>query len=110
MNFRRVLCRSGMYATSINSQNQFTKNKQPLPGSVIPVTEYFRRAGYFVTSSKGPKMDGGYYSGYNFAHNPGDQYDGQARRNRAAGQPFFSQEIGSAGCREKEGWHEKIGG
>jgi len=82
---------TGMYATSINSQNQFTKNKQPLPGSVIPVTEYFRRAGYFVTSSKGPKMDGGYYSGYNFAHNPGDQYDGQDWRNRADGQPFFAQ-------------------
>lgn len=82
---------TGMYATSINSQNQFAKNKIPLPDPVIPVTEHFRRAGYFVTSSYGPTLQGGYSSGYNFAHDPKALYDGQDWRDRAEGQPFFAQ-------------------
>jgi uncharacterized sulfatase len=83
---------TGMYSVSINSHNQFTKYKMPLPDPVVPFTEYFKEAGYFVANSRGMQMDNtGYYTGYNFVHDEEDMFDGTDWRKRSPGQPFFAQ-------------------
>jgi len=41
---------TGMYATSIGAQNHRTKNKQPLPDGVRPLTGWLRDAGYFTAN------------------------------------------------------------
>jgi hypothetical protein len=59
---------TGMYPVSINSHNQFTKYKKPLPAPIVPVTDYFRKSGYFVANSSGIKMDKTkYYTGIIFS-------------------------------------------
>lgn len=83
---------TGMHAVSIHSHNQFTKYKKPLPDPVVPITEYFQEAGYFVANSRGIKMDStGYYTGYNFVHQADNLFDGTDWRKKAADQPFFAQ-------------------
>lgn len=83
---------TGMYSVSINSHNQFTKYKMPLPDPVVPVTEYFQDAGYFVANSRGTQMDNtGYYTGYNFVHDAEDLFDGTDWRKKSPDQPFFAQ-------------------
>lgn len=83
---------TGMYQVSIHSQNQFTKYKKPLPEPVIPVTEYFRKAGYFVANGSGTDpRQARHYTGYNFLHDPAAMHDGTDWSQRAEGQPFFAQ-------------------
>ncbi len=83
---------TGMYPVSIHSHNQFTKYKKALPDPVVPITDYFKKAGYFVSNSSGIQMDkAGYYTGYNFSHDAAKLYDGTDWRQRSPGQPFFAQ-------------------
>ena len=83
---------TGMYAVSINSHNQFTKYKKPLPEPVVPITEYFKKSGYYVVNSRGIQMDQtNSYTGYNFAHNVEELFEGTDWRNRSSAQPFFAQ-------------------
>jgi uncharacterized sulfatase len=83
---------TGMYSVSINSHNQFTKYKKPLPAPVVPFTDHLKKAGYFVTNSKGVQLENtGYYTGYNFAHDAEELFDGTDWRNSAPDQPFFAQ-------------------
>lgn len=82
---------TGMYATSIHSQNQFPNVKKPLPDPVIPITEYFKKAGYFVTNSSGVSMDKLGSTGYNFVHDSKQLYNGKDWRERKDNQPFFAQ-------------------
>lgn len=83
---------TGMYQVSINSHNQFTKYKKALPDPMVPVTDYFKKAGYFVTNSSGIQLDkAGYYTGYNFSHDAEKLHNGTDWRQRAPGQPFFAQ-------------------
>lgn len=83
---------TGMHPVSINSHNQFTKYKKTLPDRVIPITEYFKAAGYYVSNSNGIQMDAtGYYTGYNFAHDAENLFDGTDWRKKSPDQPFFAQ-------------------
>jgi uncharacterized sulfatase len=83
---------TGMHPVSINSHNQFTKYKKPLPDQVVPITEYFKEAGYFVANSSGTQMDKtGYYTGYNFVHDAEKMFNGTDWRNKSPDQPFFAQ-------------------
>lgn len=82
---------TGMYATSIRSQNQFPNIKKPLPDPVIPITEYFKKAGYLVTNSSGVSMEKMGSTGYNFVHDSKQLYSGKDWRERKDNQPFFAQ-------------------
>ncbi|EPR71802.1 Choline-sulfatase [Cyclobacterium qasimii M12-11B] len=83
---------TGMYSVSINSHNQFTKFKKPLPTPVVPFTNYLKKAGYYVTNSKGIQLENtGFYTGYNFSYDAEELFDGTDWRNRAPEQPFFAQ-------------------
>lgn len=74
---------TGMYPVSIGCEQHRKQYKDSLPKPVKPITEYFKKAGYFVTN-KG-KTD------YNFIHTKEDLYDGTQWEDRKPGQPFFSQ-------------------
>lgn len=82
---------TGMYPTSIDSHQHRKQYKSLLPDSIVPITEYFRQAGYFVSNgiindrTKFGKTD------YNFSHDVKILYDGTDWRERSEGQPFFSQ-------------------
>lgn len=80
-----------MYSVSINSQNQFPKNKATLPAGIVPVTDLFKKAGYYVTNTGGTKMTGPSYTGYNFVHDGKEMYDGFDWRGKGKEQPFFAQ-------------------
>jgi arylsulfatase A-like enzyme len=83
---------TGMYQVSIHSQNQFTKYKKPLPEPVVPVTAYFKKAGYFVANGGGTNPEKSkHYTGYNFLHDAKEMHDGTDWRQRSEGQPFFAQ-------------------
>lgn len=82
---------TGMYQVSINSQNQFPKDKTTLPAFVLPLPAYFRQAGFFVANTGGVTMNGPHYTGYNFVHEPKKVYDGFNWQERQPGQPFFAQ-------------------
>lgn len=82
---------TGMYPTSIDCHQHRKQYKSPLPDPVIPITEYFRQAGYFVCNgivnnrTKFGKTD------YNFTHDVKTLYDGADWQERKEGQPFFAQ-------------------
>ena len=82
---------TGMYSVSINCQNQFPKKKTNLPAGIVPVTDYFKKAGYYVANTGGTKMTGPHYTGYNFVHDGKEMYDGFDWRGRGKDQPFFAQ-------------------
>lgn len=82
---------TGMYSVSINCQNQFPKNKTTLPAGIVPVTDYFKKAGYYVANTGGTKMTGPHYTGYNFVHDGKEMHDGFDWRGKARDQPFFAQ-------------------
>jgi uncharacterized sulfatase len=80
---------TGMYPQSINCHQHRTQYKDSLPDPVIPITHYFREAGYFVSNGV-----------YNDREKPGKQdynfladslYDGTDWSQRQPGQPFFAQ-------------------
>lgn len=82
---------TGMYPTSIDCHQHRKQYKTSLPDSIVPITEYFRQAGYFVCNgtvndrTKFGKTD------YNFTHDVKTLYDGTDWRERKEGQPFFAQ-------------------
>ena len=82
---------TGMHSVSINCQNQFPKNKTTLPGGIVPVTDHFKKAGYYVTNTGGTQMSGPFYTGYNFVHDGKKMYDGFDWRGKGEDQPFFAQ-------------------
>ena len=80
---------TGMYPVSIDCHQHRTYAKKPLPPGMVPITEYFRDAGYFVSNgtirdrSRPGKQD------YNFVAE--NMYDGTDWSQRKPGEPFFSQ-------------------
>lgn len=82
---------TGMYSVSINCQNQFPKNKTTLPAGIVPITDHFKKAGYYVANTGGTEMTGPYYTGYNFVHDGKEMYNGFDWRGRGKDQPFFAQ-------------------
>lgn len=80
---------TGMYPVSIDCHQHRTHDKKPLPDGVIPVTEYFREAGYFVSNGSVTNRDKPGKQDYNFLAE--NIYDGTDWTQRNPGQPFFSQ-------------------
>lgn len=82
---------TGMYPVSIGAHQHRTYYKDSLPDPVRPVTEYFQEAGYFVSNGSFKDWNKFGKTDYNFIHSNEDLYDGTDWRQRADGQPFFSQ-------------------
>ena len=80
---------TGMYQTTIGGHHHRTRMKPVLPGNVAPVTELFRRAGYFVCNMGQPRGGGRGKTDYNFEH--GELFDGNDWSQRRSDQPFFAQ-------------------
>ncbi|MDO7135848.1 sulfatase-like hydrolase/transferase [Algibacter lectus] len=57
---------TGMYPTSVNSQDHRTINMTPLPDGIEPITTYFRRAGYFCSNGNSHNMFRGGKGDFNF--------------------------------------------
>lgn len=82
---------TGMYPVTLGLQNHRTRFKKNLPDTILPITEYFKSAGYFVSNGDGSKNDVKGKMDYNFKTNFNDLYQGTHWSQRAKGQKFFSQ-------------------
>jgi uncharacterized sulfatase len=82
---------TGMYPVTLGLQNHRTRFKKELPDSVIPITEYFKNAGYFVSNGNGDKNDIEGKMDYNFKAKFNDLYQGTHWSQRSKNQKFFSQ-------------------
>ncbi|MEQ9286218.1 MAG: sulfatase [Cyclobacteriaceae bacterium] len=80
---------TGMYPPSVNSHDHRTINMTDLPEGIKPITEYFRKAGYFVSLGDAKDMSKMGKADYNFLNKK--MYDGPDWSGRAKGQPFFAQ-------------------
>ncbi len=81
---------TGMYPVSVNCHQHRTRHKNALPGSVLPVTEYFRQAGYYVSNGDGTRPGKPGKTDYNFVFDK-PFFDGADWSGRKHGQPFFAQ-------------------
>jgi uncharacterized sulfatase len=81
---------TGMYPTAVNCIEHRPLKKAPLPEGVVPITEYFREAGYFCTNGSGKNMNKGGKTDFNFSYE-GKIFDGTDWNQRQSGQPFFAQ-------------------
>lgn len=85
---------TGMYATSIGAQNHRTKDKQPLPEGVRPLTGWMRDAGYFSANlSEMPASFGFNGSGktdWNFITDE-KPFDSKKWDDLKSHQPFYAQ-------------------
>ena len=81
---------TGMYPVSINCQQHRTLSKSDLPQGILPITGYFRQAGYYVCNGNATKAGQPGKTDYNFKH-PTTLYDGADWSGRKSGQPFFAQ-------------------
>jgi len=81
---------TGMYPTSIDCHQHRTRYKDSLPAGVLPITEYFRKAGYFISNGAVADKNRPGKQDYNFIV-PEDMYDGTNWTQRKPGQPFFAQ-------------------
>lgn len=85
---------TGMYQNEAGGPHHRTWNLQPLPDDIAPVTEHFRKAGYFVANGSGNGLAKQLRRGkvdYNFVHDAKTIFDGTDWRQRSDGQPFFAQ-------------------
>lgn len=83
---------TGMYQTSINGFHHNTRKKTLLEKPIEPITEKFRRAGYFVTVGyPTPELKKNGKTHFNFIYKVKEMYDGYDWSQRKEGQPFFSQ-------------------
>ncbi len=80
---------TGMYQTTIGGHPHRTHNLPKLPVDIEPVTELFRRAGYYVSNMSSPVKGGWGKQDYNFQFDK--LYDGKDWSKRKPGQPFFAQ-------------------
>ena len=82
---------TGMYPVSIGVQQHRTQFKKKLPDSIKPITEYFKKAGYFVTNGNGDVDSKIGKTDYNFQASFSQLYNAGHWSKRAKGQKFFSQ-------------------
>lgn len=80
---------TGMYPTTVNSQDHRTLNPTHLPDGIKPITSYFREAGYFICNGSGRDMAKEGKRDYNFL--PDIHYEATDWNQRTEGQPFFAQ-------------------
>lgn len=82
---------TGMYPVSINCHQHRTRNKSVLPEGVFPITEYFRKAGYWISNGDATKAQKPGKTDYNFDYTDQPLFDGVDWSGRKTGQPFFAQ-------------------
>ncbi|MEM1228510.1 MAG: sulfatase [Planctomycetota bacterium] len=88
----RTAFQTGRYQTTIGGHHHNTRDKRELPGSVSPVTELMREAGYFVCNGRGVADDlRTAKSHFNFVYQDSTFFDGHDWSQREPGQPFFAQ-------------------
>lgn len=80
---------TGVYPTVVNGLNHRTMEKVPLPEGIVPITELFKKAGYFCTNGRGPELTKRGKEDFNFKTDY--LFDGTDWSQRAEGQPFFAQ-------------------
>lgn len=80
---------TGVYQTTTETHQHRTTFKKPLAPPIEPITQLFRRAGYYVSNSNSAMTRAG-KKDYNFAVD-GDLYDAPDWSARKKGQPFFAQ-------------------
>ncbi len=85
----RTSLATGVYPTVVNGLNHRTMEKFPLPKGILPITDLFKKAGYFCTNGKGPDLTKKGKEDFNFKTDY--LFDGTDWRQRAEGQPFFAQ-------------------
>ena len=81
---------TGVFQTTTGTHHHRASVKHPLPKPVEPITELFRRAGYFVCNSNATMKEAG-KKDYNFSWPAGDLFDSTDWSDRANNQPFFAQ-------------------
>lgn len=81
---------TGMYQTTIGGHHHRTRTKPELKNGIVPITEPFRQAGYFVCNMGRPEGGGKAKTDYNFTWDA-KLYDGDDWSQRDEGQPFFAQ-------------------
>ncbi len=82
---------TGMYPVSINCHQHRTFKKKRLPEGILPITEYFREAGYYVSNGNAINNKQPGKTDYNFDYGDKKIFDGADWSGRKAGQPFFAQ-------------------
>ena len=82
---------TGMYPVSINCQQHRTHKKNALPEGILPITEYFRQAGYYVSNGNAIRNNQPGKTDYNFDYGNKTIFDGADWSGRNTGQPFFAQ-------------------
>jgi arylsulfatase A-like enzyme len=82
---------TGMYPVSINCHQHRTLKKMPLPEGILPVTDYFRKAGYWVANGDGTRFGRAGKTDFNFEFQVKTLFDGPDWTGRKQNQPFFVQ-------------------
>lgn len=82
---------TGVYPVTIGLHQHRTRYKKEIPKGVLPITEYFKNAGYYVSNGSSKEIDSKGKTDYNFKHDFDKMYQGTHWRNRKKNQPFFSQ-------------------
>ncbi|HLN54956.1 MAG TPA: sulfatase [Bacteroidales bacterium] len=82
---------TGMYPVSIDCHQHRTLRKNLLPEGVLPITEYFRKAGYWVCNGNGTNMGKQGKTDFNFDFGKKQLFDGPDWKGKKPGQPFFAQ-------------------
>lgn len=82
---------TGMYPVSVNCHQHRTHQKSSLPDGVLPITEYFRKAGYYVCNGSANKPGVPGKTDYNFDYGEKKIFDGADWSERNKDQPFFAQ-------------------
>jgi len=82
---------TGMYPVSIDCHQHRTLKKMPLPEGVLPVTDYFRKAGYWVANGDGTRFGRAGKTDFNFEFQAKTMFDGPDWTGRKQDQPFFVQ-------------------
>ncbi|MCP4641312.1 MAG: sulfatase [bacterium] len=83
---------TGMYQTTVGAHNHRSHRDDGyrLPEPVEPITEYFRKAGYYVSNAAGLSRNRGGKTDWNFVPTR-KPFDGTDWSQRKPGQPFFAQ-------------------
>ncbi len=84
---------TGMYQTSIGAHNHRSHRSDGyrLPNGVVPITDLFRKAGYFTANVKTPAPGLKVPGKTDFNFNAGPVFEGTDWSERKPGQPFYAQ-------------------
>ena len=81
---------TGNYALTIGAHQHRTRQKQPLPEGVRPITAWLRDAGYYTSNMKGGSLAQPGKTDWNFVFD-GKRFDGAKWSELKDHQPFYAQ-------------------